>query len=627
MTRTVTSPFHHELTQPRLAERQQHRIPLPHTLPHTLPHSLPHALPTLATTLPALPHALPRSLPCSPASSFLRSRADHLPPTKRAKLSHTATPQSAAIHRAEDSPYTNGNLPVRAKYASHDTSSTQFQKQHAQLGAPVFLEPQQQPFSSTSTPSVLARPARVSLRHRRPAVDGVSEDADNMIPERLEVVEGSNDKNTNSPDVVGTGEPGVTGNGSNIPRVNEINSASRGEKRSLRSHDGGSKPSKSELAMYFPNYEQILSLEPVMREFLCPDTNITLVDDLNGPLTLNTQSDLSQHDSQDVLKPQVLCDNPLESLHEAEYVDLDSLANPTDLVPDIAMTEDVYFKAHRRLERQEKHLRNIEKERAQHEKVQLENLLAELKGHDWLRVMGISGITDSEKKMYEPKRDHFIGEVSALLNKFKVWKEEEKRRRLEREQTLNAREDEGDDDDRSEIHEREEDEGHSNIPKPRDDSIPDPDDVDGWAAHQLRQEALSASSEPKKSKSLSRRSKSKSQTVAKQEMDHPMPSSGISTNAPLPSDPAPHPSPPMHPEPELWIDRPFTSFYSKPHLRESALKKSKRARTRMAFGKPVPELEEEEFRLPADILTPEAIRAAQRRNRRLRREDERETTK
>lgn len=37
-----------------------------------------------------------------------------------------------------------------------------------------------------------------------------------------------------------------------------------GEKRSLRSHDGGSR-SKSELAMYFSNYEQVIALEPVKR--------------------------------------------------------------------------------------------------------------------------------------------------------------------------------------------------------------------------------------------------------------------------------------------------------------------------------------------------------------------------
>jgi hypothetical protein len=40
------------------------------------------------------------------------------------------------------------------------------------------------------------------------------------------------------------------------------NAWSAPEKRSLRSHDGGSR-SKSELGMYFPNYEQMISLEPV----------------------------------------------------------------------------------------------------------------------------------------------------------------------------------------------------------------------------------------------------------------------------------------------------------------------------------------------------------------------------
>ena len=78
------------------------------------------------------------------------------------------------------------------------------------------------------------------------------------------------------------------------------------------------------------------------------------------------------------------------------------------------------------MERQEKQLRNIEKERAQHEKVHLEALLEGLRGHEWLRVMGISGITDTEKKEYESNRDYFIREVAGLVEKFKAWKEEEK---------------------------------------------------------------------------------------------------------------------------------------------------------------------------------------------------------
>ena len=43
--------------------------------------------------------------------------------------------------------------------------------------------------------------------------------------------------------------------------VDTKNSSSHKDKRSLRSHDGGSR-SKSELALYFPNYDELVSIEP-----------------------------------------------------------------------------------------------------------------------------------------------------------------------------------------------------------------------------------------------------------------------------------------------------------------------------------------------------------------------------
>ena len=43
--------------------------------------------------------------------------------------------------------------------------------------------------------------------------------------------------------------------------INTANTPSQAEKRSLRSHDGGSR-SKSELALYFPNYDDLVSIEP-----------------------------------------------------------------------------------------------------------------------------------------------------------------------------------------------------------------------------------------------------------------------------------------------------------------------------------------------------------------------------
>ena len=223
----------------------------------------------------------------------------------------------------------------------------------------------------------------------------------------------------------------------------------------------------------------------------------------------------------------------------------------------------MYLKAHRRAERQEKQLRNIEKERAMHEKVQLERLLEGLKGPDWLKVMGISGITDSEKKAFEPKRDYFIREVRILLEKFKEWKEEEKRRKVEREESIQDEDEELDDE------EAEADEGES------DGDPPDYSDVDASAARQLHQEAILATNgQPGKSRSHRRKE-------------------------------------PMAPP----VEKPFTSFYAKQYLRDAAVGKHRRGRTRFAFGQPLPEPEDGEFNLPGDILSPERVAASARRQR------------
>lgn len=347
------------------------------------------------------------------------------------------------------------------------------------------------------------------------------------------------------------------------------------------------------------------------------------MDDLTEPVTLDHEG----------LGTSSLPQNPLENLHNAEVVDIGSFEGADGKDP---LDEDTFFKAHRRLERQEKQLRNLEKERAQYEKTQLDHLLGELQGHDWLRVMGINGVTDSEKKLYEPKRDYFVGEVTALLEKFRAWKEEEKRRRIEREQALQAEEDEQSDsqeeseneaeeaeeEEEEEEENEEEDEIESGIVEGSSErtsttaigSLPDPDDVDRLAARQLYQEVISATKNKKlkiqKSNQTSQPAK-QSKTQPQQQQPTTTGNKGVDSSKPA----APYI------EPNPWPPGPFLSFFSKPHLREAAVKKHKRGRTRMAFGKPLPELEEASFRLPDEILTPEAIRAAQRRNRRMRRED------
>ncbi|OJD23531.1 hypothetical protein ACJ73_05109 [Blastomyces percursus] len=464
------------------------------------------------------------------------------------------------------------------------------------------------------------------------------------------------------------------------------------EKRSLRSNDGGSR-SKSELAMYFQNYEQILSLEPMKPEFLSADTTVLLIDDLTQPIVLDPTPTSTlgaklrgKHDKGNLPNGQMaqsLVDNPVLDLHDAQIIDLRPCTHHGKKPSKDPLDDDVYFKAHRRIERQEKQLRNIERERAQHEKVQLDRLLDELQGHDWLRVMGISGITETEKKLYEPKRAYFIKEVSALIHKFRAWKEEERRRKIERDQYLADEDDddegedeEEDDNEENETEDEDEDEDvteeaaeQSSIGREdaspqlnRDGELesfspnfqtygepPDINDVDAWAARQLHQEAISASSNtarhsnllpkhisippphPSSQFSSSSPPSCSSSSPTSTSTSYPAPASRDSDRAARAPSPAtthssaptpttapptqqPQQQPPAQPEP-----KPFTSFYTKRHLRDAAVGKIRRSRSRTAFGQPLPEIAAREFRLPADILTEEAVGACQRKKRRLRR--------
>ena len=266
--------------------------------------------------------------------------------------------------------------------------------------------------------------------------------------------------------------------------------------------------------------------------------------------------------------------NIFEKLNNAQRIDFSSIERNARHSTQDPLTDSVFYKAHRRAERQEKQLRNIEKERAQHEKVQLERLLDGLRGHDWLRVMGITGITDTEKRSYEPKRDFFIQEVASLIEKFKMWKEEEKRRKIERDKALSAEERmDGSVGDRM-----------GSVDGLSDGDPPAYSDVDAWAARQLHQEAVSATGQRQNKK-----------------RQH---AQGSSAHVQL-----------IRPE-----EKPFFSFYSKAYLREAAIGKHRRGRSRTAFGYPIPDMLEEAFHLPPDLLTEDALAASARSRRRSRRE-------
>ncbi|KAI9374412.1 something about silencing, SAS, complex subunit 4-domain-containing protein [Aspergillus egyptiacus] len=353
------------------------------------------------------------------------------------------------------------------------------------------------------------------------------------------------------------------------------------KRRSLRSHDGGSR-ARSELALYFSNYEEIMSLEPPKTEFLTGNTVIKLVDDLAEPPIPSPSYSEPAADTP--------FGNPLLNLHGCEVVTLpdppvqseppamSSAESADEKKGQDPLSDEVYFKAHRRHERQEKQLRNIERDRAQHEKQQLDRLLDELRGHDWLRVLGVAGrsLTDAEKKLYEPKRDYFIKEINALLQKFKIWKEEEKRRKTDKDKSAAS------------FHSDAAESSHVKEKGVKDDeereeeaSEPPPDvnDVDALAARQLLQEARSA-------------------TAGKRPKGRVEPE-----------------IPPPPPEP----NKPFISFYATPELRTQALSGTITEAAVLAFGRPIPDMKKRDFELPSDILTPGAIASCQRKRRRLKR--------
>ena len=254
--------------------------------------------------------------------------------------------------------------------------------------------------------------------------------------------------------------------------------------------------------------------------------------------------------------------------------------------------DDVYLKAHQKAERHEKQMKNGDKERAQHEKYQLERLLEELRGPDWLKTLGISGITDTEKKRYEVKRLLFVREIKALIDKFRRWKEEEKKRKIERQQQLL----EDGDADQSEA-----------------------TDSRGKMASSPNQKALSRRT-LSKLKNTSRPS-SKATSVRAGEQTHEqhdidaLASQQLLKEAKLANLHRRGPSAltfaPLLPR------KPFTSFFKKTHIRDAALSGRIRGRTTYAFGQEVPDFNEQEFELPDYILTDETIKSS-RRNRRRR---------
>lgn len=253
---------------------------------------------------------------------------------------------------------------------------------------------------------------------------------------------------------------------------------------------------------------------------------------------------------------------------------------------------------HKRAERLERSIRNSEKGRAQHEKDQIIRLLEGLQGHDWLRVMGVSGITETKKKSFEPAREYFSKGCQNILDKFKNWNLEEKRRKLEKERALAEQAEE----------EEEEEEGAS------EEAVEEVLDIEE-AAHTISGENTEVRNGHEVDDSdmeTSQDDTSEGSSPAKQLRQEAMARSRIA---------AARKQAQLGVVEEFEPPREFTSFFNKKYERDGALHRQRRAgRKVLAWGHPVPDITEVDFDLPEEYRDDETMRARARKKRRDKRQ-------
>ncbi|KAH8813178.1 something about silencing, SAS, complex subunit 4-domain-containing protein [Xylogone sp. PMI_703] len=373
-----------------------------------------------------------------------------------------------------------------------------------------------------------------------------------------------------------------------LDKLQPSDADTKDEKRKLRSQEGAR--FKSELSAYFPEYDEIIGNEPKEDHFLNIDTPIIITDSAKpaGPKTEEPASPKRKRRPSNTEYPvKVFPDSLFDDIYDAQRVDFSFLDSHYKVGKQLKdPLPDEYFETvHRRPERQERAIRNSDRGRAQHEKDQVIRLLEGLQGHDWLKLMGVSGVTESKKKEYEPARDHFIKGCEVILEKFRLWKEEERRRKQEKEQAqaeAKAEQEAEEEADEEEAQAEDEDEDEGDL---SDGDPPDYSDVDASAARQLHEEAIARSSSVPPAKRPRKRLKSEE-----------------------------------HQETPRETEREFISFFPKPYLREAALGKHRRSgRSVAAWGHPIPEISQKDFDLPQEYRDDETLKANARRKRRIKR--------
>ncbi|KAM3435674.1 hypothetical protein NHJ13734_005429 [Beauveria thailandica] len=432
---------------------------------------------------------------------------------------------------------------------------------------PPLPTPPQQPVAVAAAPAAApvalsTTPPEANLnvtRHKAKVINGIKHELDRL-----------------QPDMAGTKDPG------------------REPGRKLRSQEATR--FKSDLSAYFPDYDEVIGNEPKEQHLLNLDTPIIIVDSGSRRLP---QAGPSQP-QQDMFPVRGYGDALYTDVFDAQQIDFGFLeAQYKNRALEDPLPDSTFEPIHRRAERVERSIRNSEKGRAQHEKDQIIRLLEGLQGHDWLRVMGVSGITETKKKTFEPARAHFIKGCQGIIDKFKNWSLEEKRRKQERERTLaaenaqeelkevqdigDAQDEEMDDvNDRTPTHQSRSEDGRS-IDEEDEDALMTSQDNSSEAsssspAKQLRQEAMA------RSKMAAKRPRSNSVAITPRQSETP---------------------------------KEFKSFFSKKYERDGALNKHRRAgRNILAWGHPIPDIAEMDFDLPENYRDDELLKARARKRRR-----------
>lgn len=342
-------------------------------------------------------------------------------------------------------------------------------------------------------------------------------------------------------------------------------------------------------------------------------------------------------------------DRLFTDLHNPAISDIDfPNTQPGDHDSEDPLPDSHFAPSHRKAERLEKSIRNTERGRAQHEKDQIIRLLGELQGHDWLRTMGVNGVTESRKKHFEPARDHFIKGCQAILDKFRLWSQEEKRRKLERERALAEETDEEEEDDQEgeedqeedqeeeeeeeETEEAEEVEEEEEAEEEEEQQEEEEEEEEGVIESDCSQEVGSMNDVDMadvENESFNNHTSggeppehSDVDAAARQLHDEAMERAryAASTSAKRPRDELP----PVVLDP---APREFYSFFEKRHQRDAALNTGRRkGRTVLAWGHPVPEMDEYDFELPEFCLDEDTLKAHERQKRRDRRQRRQKTT-